>query len=164
MKKIMLVMALALMSAVQMNAQTTKASDKDIIGVWTLEYMQYDGEKKMPCGKGQKYTSFKYYGADGEYACCEIALTTKGTVRLMPHEYGKYTYKNGVYSEMGRPALKAEDMKMTDKTHFHCRWMNRIEGWKKTQMSDKAARYIVESCKQKEMPADIQKQLKELLF
>ena len=163
MKKILLVMALALMSAVQMNAQT-KVTDKDIVGVWTLEYMQYDGEKKTPCGKGQKYTSFKYYGADGEYACCEIALSSKGTIHLMPHEYGKYTYKNGVYSEMGRPALKAGDMKMTDKTHFQCRWMNRIEGWKKIQMSDKASRFIIESCKTKEVPADIQKHLKETLF
>ena len=103
MKQILMTMAL-LMCAVTANAQTANVTDRDLIGVWTLEWMQFDGEKKIVCGKETGYTQFKYYGPDGEYACAEIVLTRKGTVVVMPHEYGTYTFKNGVYSEMGRPA------------------------------------------------------------
>lgn len=160
----MLVMAVTLMSALQVNAQTTKVADKEIIGAWTLEWMQYDGEKKIPCGKGTSYTSFKYYGADGEYACCEIALSKDGQIVLMPHEYGRYTYKNGAYSEMGRPVVKPEEMQLTDNTHFRGRWKNRTEAWKKTPLPAKAVRYIVDCCKSKNVPADIQQQMKEAMF
>ena len=93
MKKGMFMMAVVLMSALQVNAQT-KVADKELIGTWMLESMQFDGEKKTLCGKESGYTQFKYYGADGEYACAEIALS-KGKVVVMPHEYGKYTFKNG---------------------------------------------------------------------
>jgi len=164
MKKVMLLMAMALMSALQVNAQTTKVADKELIGVWMLEWLQYDGENKTMCGKGTSYTSFKYYGPNGEYACSEIALSKDGKVVVMPHEYGKYTYKNGVYSEMGRPAVKPEEMQLIDKNHFRGRWKNRTEAWKKSTLPDKAVKYIVDCCKTKNTPADIQQMIKQAMF
>ena len=164
MKKVMLMMAVTLMSALQVCAQTTQVADKELIGAWMLEWMQYDGEKKIMCGKGTTYTSFKYYGADGEYACCEIALSKDGKIVPMPHEYGKYTYKNGRYSEMGRPVVKPEEMKMIDKTHFRGRWKNRTEAWKKVALPEKTVRFIVDCCKSKNTPADIQQQIKQYMF
>lgn len=163
MKKMLLIIAMALMSAVQVSAQT-KVADKELIGVWMLEWMQYDGEKKIVCGKESSYSSFKYYGADGEYACSEIVLTKDGKVVLMPHEYGTYTFKNGVYSEMGRPAVKPTDMMLIDKTHFKGRWKNRTEAWKKVDLPDKAVRHIVNACKTKEAPADVQQAIKQSMF
>ena len=47
MKKVMLMMAVTLMSALQVCAQTTQVADKELIGAWMLEWMQYDGEKKI---------------------------------------------------------------------------------------------------------------------
>lgn len=163
MKKMMFIIAMALMSALQVNAQT-KVADKELIGAWTMEYMQYDGEKKIMCGKESGYTQFKYYGADGEYACCEIFLRN-GKITLSPHEYGKYTFKNGVYSEMGRPAVKPEEMKLIDKTHFKGRWKNRNDLWVKcSSMPEKAVRYIVNCCKMKNTPKDVEQEIKQSLF
>ena len=97
MKKVLLVLAAVLMSTLQMNAQTTpKVDDKELIGAWVMESMQFEGEKKIVCGKASGYSQFKYYGADGEYACAEIALSNDGKIVVMPHEYGTYTFKNGV--------------------------------------------------------------------
>lgn len=164
MKKVMLVMVAVLMSALQVNAQTTKVDDKELIGAWVMESMQFEGEKKVVCGKASGYSQFKYYGADGEYACAEIALTKEGKIVVMPHEYGTYSFKNGVYSEMGRPAVKADEMQLIDKTTFKGRWMNRHDIWKKTSLPDKAVRHIVDVCKSKNMPADIHQAIKQTLF
>lgn len=161
MKQILMTMAL-LMCAVTTNAQTARVTDRDLIGVWTLEWLQYVGEKKIMCGKTTGYTQFKYYGPDGEYACAEIVQIRKGKVVVMPHEYGTYTFKNGVYSEMGRPA---SELKMTDKTHFRGRWKNRSDSWvKQPQMPEKVVRYIVDRCKTKETPSDVQQLIKQSMF
>ena len=154
-----------LMCAVTTNAQTANVTDRDLIGVWTLEWLQYDGEKNIMCGKTTGYSQFKYYGPDGEYACAEIAMTRDGKVVVMPHEYGTYTFKNGVYSEMGRPAVRPSDMVLTDKTHFRGRWKNRSDSWvKQPQMPEKVVRYIVDYCKLKKTPADIQQSIKQNIF
>jgi len=164
MKQLLMTMAL-LMCAVTTNAQTANVTDRDLIGVWTLEWMQFDGEKKIMCGKTTGYTQFKYYGPDGEYACAEIVLTRDGKVVVMPHEYGTYTFKNGVYSEMGRPAVRPSDMVLTDKTHFRGRWKNRSDSWvKQPNMPEKVVRYIVDYCKLKDTPADIQESIKQNIF
>ena len=161
-KQFTLTLAALLLCAIGANAQTARTTDKDLIGVWSLEWMQYDGEKKIECGKTTGYTQFKYYGADGEYACAEIVLTKDGLVVVMPHEYGTYTFQNGVYSEMGRPA---SELKLTDKTHFRGRWMNRNDSWvKHPQMPDRVVRYIVERCKLKETPTDVQQLIKQSMF
>ncbi|MDE7118355.1 MAG: hypothetical protein K2O61_06915 [Bacteroidaceae bacterium] len=163
MKKTLLMMAVTLMSALQVCAQTTKVTDKDIIGVWMMEWMQFDGEKKMMCGKPMGVTTFKYYGADGEYACCEI-LNTDGKIILLPHEYGKYTYKAGKYSEMGRPVVSSEGFRLIDKTHFRGRWKNRSEAWKKITLPRNVIRYLVDCCKSKNVPADVQTAIKQAMF
>jgi len=161
MKQLLMTMAL-LMCAVIANAQTARVADRELIGAWTLEWMQYDGEKKIVCGKTNGYTQFKYYGPDGEYACAEIVLTRDGVVVVIPHEYGTYTFKNGVYSEMGRPA---SELVLTDKTHFRGRWKTRNDLWvKHPSMPDKVVRYIVDRCKMKEAPTDVQQLIKQSMF
>ena len=163
MKQILMTMAL-LMCAVTTNAQTANVTDRDLIGVWTLEWMQYDGEKKIMCGKTTGYTQFKYYGPDGEYAAAGIVLSTEGKIVVIPQEYGTYSLKNGWYMEMGRPALK-DAVILTDKTHYRGRWKNRSDSWvKHPQISDKVVRYILERCKTKDTPADIQGLIKQDFF
>lgn len=163
MKKMMLMMTAMLMCAIGMNAQTAKIADKELVGAWIMESMQYEGEKKMMCGKETGYTQFKYYGADGEYACAQIALTKEGKCVLMPHEYGTYTFKDGWYSEMGREKIK-DGMKLTDKNTAIGTWMNRHDVWKKKVLPDKVVKYIVNCCKFREAPADIQQLIKQNMF
>lgn len=42
MKRVMFVMAVVLMSALHVNAQTTKVADKELIGAWVMESMQFE--------------------------------------------------------------------------------------------------------------------------
>ena len=161
-KQFTLTLAALLLCALQANAQTARVADRELIGAWTMEWMQYDGEKKLVCGKTNGYTQFKYYGPDGEYACAEIVQTRNGVVVVMPHEYGTYTFKNGVYSEMGRPA---SELVLTDKTHFRGRWKTRNDLWvKHPSMPDKVVRYIVDCCKMKETPTEVQQLIKQSMF
>mgnify|MGYP006988838684 CR=1 FL=1 len=163
-RQITLTLIALLLCAIGANAQTARVADSELIGVWSLVSMQYDGENKITCGKANGYSSFKYFGADGEYACAEIAMTKDGTIVVMPHEYGTYTFKNGMYSEMGRPAT-ADGVVLTDKTHFRGRWINRTDVWEKqSSMSEKVIRYIVDRCKLQDVPADIQQQIKQNMF
>ena len=163
MKKMMLMMTAMLICAIGMNSQTAKIADKELVGAWVMESMQYEGEKKIMCGKETGYTQFKYYGADGEYACAQIALTKEGKCVLMPHEYGTYTFKDGWYSEMGREKIK-DGMKLTDKNTAIGTWMNRHDVWKKKVLPDKVVKYIVNCCKFREAPADIQQLIKQNMF
>ena len=163
-KQIVMSLAALLMCAMQVNAQTTKVADKELIGAWTLEWMQYDGEKKIMCGKANGYTQFKFYGANGEYAAAGIALSNDGKIAVIPQEYGTYSLKDGWYMEMGRPALK-DGVVLTDKTHYRGRWKNRSDLWMKhPSMPDKVVRYIVECCKMKDTPSDIQQLIKQNMF
>ena len=159
MKKMMLVFTVALMSAVQASAQKVEIDDKEIVGTWIMESMQWEGEKKTVCGKESGYTQFKFYGADGEYACAEIALTKDGKVVVMPHEYGTYSLKDGWYSEMGRKAIK-DAIVWVDKTTTKGTWMKRHDIWKKKIIPDKVVKYIVNCCKSKNTPTDIQQLIK----
>ena len=164
MKKMFLILAAMLLSAAGMNAQTTKVADKELVGAWPMESMQWEGEKKTVCGRESGYAQFKYYGPDGEYACAEIALTKDGKCVVMPHEYGTYSFKNGVYTEMGRKTNDG-DMVLVDKTTFKGRWRNRHDVWKKqTAMPEKLVSYIVNCCKYKSTPKDIQLLIKESMF
>lgn len=163
MKQLLMTMAL-LMCAVTTNAQTANVTDRDLIGVWTLKWMQYDGEKKIMCGKTTGYTQFKYYGPDGEYAAAGIVLSTEGKIVVIPQEYGTYSLKNGWYMEMGRPALK-DAVILTDKTHYRGRWKNRSDSWvKQPNIPEKVVRYIVERCKTKDTPADVSQSIKQNMF
>ena len=161
MKK-MLLMTIALVCAMHASAQT-KVADKELAGVWIMESMQWDGEKKTVCGKETGYTQFKYYGTDCEYACAQIALTKDGSVVVMPHEYGTYTFKDGWYSECGRAAIK-DAVILTDKNTYQGTWNNRHDIWKKRTLPDRLVRYILDCRKTKETPADIQQLIKKNLF
>ena len=164
MKRVMLVMAVALMSALQVSAQNVKIDDKELVGVWLMESMQWEGEKKTVCGKQTGYTQFKYYGADGEYACAEIAMTKDGKCVVMPHEYGTYTFKDGWYSEMGREAIK-DAVILTDKNTYKGTWKKRHDIWKKQKaIPEKLRKYIVDCCRMKDTPADIQQLIKQTMF
>lgn len=163
MKKIFLTMAMVLACVAQLSAQTNKISDKEIVGVWVMESMQWEGEKKVVCGKASGYTQFKFYGADGEYACAEIALTKDGKCVVMPHEYGTYSLKDGWYSEMGRPAIK-DAIVWVDKTTTKGTWQKRHDIWKKRALPDRLVHYIVDCCKTKETPADIQQMIRKEMF
>lgn len=163
-KQITLTLAALLLCALQANAQTARVADRELIGAWTMEWMQYDGEKKIVCGKTTGYTQFKYYGPDGEYAAAGIVLSTEGKIVVIPQEYGTYSLKNGWYMEMGRPALK-DAVILTDKTHYRGRWKNRSDSWvKQPNMPEKVVRYIVDYCKLKKTPADIQQSIKQNIF
>lgn len=161
MKKYVL-LAVALICAMQASAQT-KVDDKEIVGTWIMESMQWEGEKKTVCGKETGYTQLKFYGADGEYACAEIVLNKDGNVVVLPHEYGKYSLKDGWYSEMGRPAIK-DAIDWVDKTTTKGTWMKRHDIWKKKNLPDKLVKYIVECCKMKDTPADVQQMIKQNMF
>lgn len=163
MKKFMFIIAVALMSVLQVNAQNAKPTDKDLVGIWYMESMQWEGEKKTMCGKETGYTQIKYYGADGEYACAELALSKEGKVIVMPHEYGTYTFKDGWYSEMGREKIK-DAIVWVDKTTTKGTWQKRHDIWKKITLPEKVLKYILDCCKMKETPADIQQALKQSLF
>lgn len=163
MKKMMFVMVLVFMASVQVSAQNVKVDDKELIGTWYMESMQWEGEKKTVCGKSTGYTQFKYYGADGEYACAELALTKEGKVVVMPHEYGTYTFKDGWYSEMGREKIK-DAIVWIDKTTTKGTWKKRHDIWKKVSLPDKVVKYIVNCCKMKDTPADVQQMIKQNLF
>lgn len=164
MKKVMMLIAATLMSVMQVNAQTAKVDDKELIGVWLMESMQWEGEKKVVCGKAIGYTQFKYYGADGEYACAQLSMTRDGKCVVAPHEYGTYTFKDGWYSEMGREPIK-DAIVWVDKTTTKGTWKTRHDIWKKqTNMPQKLVKYILDCCRTKEMPADIQQMMKQNIF
>ena len=61
MKKVFFILTLALMCVMQVNAQNAKVDNKELIGAWIMESMQWKGEKKIVCGKEIVYTQFKYY-------------------------------------------------------------------------------------------------------
>ena len=149
----MMIFAVALMSAMQVFAQGVKVDDKELVGTWVME-----------SGKATGYTQFKYYGANGEYACAELALSKDGKVVVMPHEYGTYTFKDGWYSEMGREKIK-DAIVWVDKTTTKGTWKTRHDIWKKQlNMPQKLVKYILDCCKTKNVPADIQQMIKQNMF
>ena len=162
MKK-MFTMMLLLLCAVGMNAQKSKVSDKEIVGTWIMESMQWQGEKLIECGKAKGYTQFKYYGPNGEYACAAIVLKKDGQLVIYPHEYGTYSFKDGWYMEMGRPALK-DAVILTDKNTYKGTWFTRHDIWKKVVLPDKVTEYIVDCCKMKDTPNDMQQLIKKHIF
>ncbi len=138
----------------------TKVDDKEIIGTWIMTSAKYEGENKEYIN--DSYNQVKVYRANGEYACAEVARMKDGSYKVLPHEYGTYSLKNGMYTEMGRKAIKYE---WIDKTHSKGRWKNRIDRWKKVSLPEKLTQYIVDKCKAtRQEPADIQQLMKKHIF
>jgi hypothetical protein len=137
-----------------------KVDDKELIGVWTMESMQFEGEGKVMLGGD--YARVKVYRAGGEYACAEIAKLKSGEFKIVPHEYGTYTFKDGKYTELGREGIVV----MVDNNTFKGRWKNCHEVWKKKgNVPTDLINYIVEKCKNDLIKNDkIQLQIKEYFF
>lgn len=142
-----------------------KISDKEIVGVWVMTSMMYEGENRNLIS--DNYTQIKVYRANGEYACAEIAKGKgKGgnnTYIILPHEYGTYYLKNGQYSEMGREETKWE---WIDKVSFKGKWKNRRDQWRKVvDMPEELTQHIVDKCKAAQSsPDNIQKMIKKHIF
>ena len=111
----------------------------------------------------EDYNQIKVYRANGEYACAEIVKDKQGNYVILPHEYGTYSLKNGMYSEMGRKAIKYE---WVDKVTSRGHWFNRIDEWKKVvDMPEELTQHVVEKCKAaKTSPERIQKLIKQYIF
>lgn len=155
----MAVMLITLANATSSFAQA-KVEDKEIIGVWIMTSMKYEGETKEYIS--DSYNQVKVFRANGEYACAQVFKQKDGSYVIAPHEYGTYWLKNGMYSEMGRKAIK---FTFIDKTTFGGRWMNRIDRWKKVNMPEKLTQYIVDKCKATQQePKDIQELMKKHIF
>lgn len=137
----MAMMVVAMMSSLSAMAQA-KVDDKEIIGVWIMKSMKFDGEDRELINEG--YNQVKVYRANGEYACAEIVKDKNGKYVICPHEYGTYSLKNGMYSEMGRKAIKYN---WVNKTTSKGRWMNRYDTWIKVNMPEKLVQHIVDKCK-----------------
>lgn len=139
----------------------TKVADKEIVGVWIMSSMKYEGESKEHIN--DSYNQVKVYRANGEYACAEILKQKDGTYYVLPHEYGTYYLKDGMYSEMGRKPIKYQ---WVDKTTSKGRWMNRIDEWKKvTDMPEALTQHIVDKCKASQSsPKEMQELMKKHIF
>lgn len=154
------VMVFAFLNPTSAMAQA-KVADKEIIGVWIMSSMKYAGENKNHIG--DNYNQVKVYRANGEYACAEIVKQNDGNYRILPHEYGTYYLKNGMYSEMGRKEIKYE---WVDNTTSRGHWMNRIDTWKKiVDFPPALTQHIVDKCKANQAsPENMQKLMKKHIF
>lgn len=89
-------------------------------------------------------------------------MTNEGKCVVIPHEYGTYTLKDGWYSEMGREKIKYV---WIDKTTSKGTWNTRQDIWKKqTNMPKELVQFIVDCCKTKETPDNMQKLIKQYMF
>ena len=159
----MLMVALVAMLSLDASAQNYKPKDSDIVGVWVMDNFYYEGQNKVQCGAQSGYSQVKYYGADGEYACAQVAKGKDGICHIMPHEYGTYTFKNGVYSEMGR---QPTTINFLDRNTSTGQWMTRHDVWKRVENMPKTlVKHIVERCKQAHDPdAKVQTLINDAFF
>ena len=162
-RRIALAVAIMLMAMLHASCALAqvKVSDKEIVGVWIMTSRKYGGEDREYIS--ENYSQIKVYRANGEYACAEIIRQSDGKYYVAPHEYGKYTLKNGMYSEMGRKPIPYG---WTSKTTSTGRWQNIIGQWKKvTDMPEAVAQHVVDKCKAAQpSPENIQQMMKKHIF
>lgn len=162
-KNSMALVAIMLLSLLTPDTATAqqKVSDKEIIGVWVMTSMKYDGEDKELIS--DSYSQVKVFRANGEYACAEIAKRKDGKYVILPHEYGTYWLKNGIYSEMGRKPIK---WNWIDKVTTKGKWYNRNDAWRKVvNMPNELSQHIVDKCKAaQDSPEKMQKLMKQYIF
>lgn len=154
------IMLFAWLNASAIMAQV-KVADKEIIGVWVMSSMKYEGEGKELIT--DKYEQVKIYLANGEYACAEIVKNSNGLYCILPHEYGTYSLKDGKYTEMGR---ESGTIGWVDKRTFRGRWFKRMDEWKKVDnMPEKLTQHIIGKCKAAQAsPANMQVLMKKYIF
>lgn len=156
-----LLAAVILVTMNVVNAEAkAKTKDKDLAGLWVLSSLMYEGEDENHLG--DNYTRVKAYGADGEYACAQIVKLQDGTYQVLPHEYGKYTFKNGKYTEMGRDGK----LELVDNGKIINHYLNLIEEWRKvTDIPDELVKFVVNKCKCAQLPSEkLQLQLRKYVF
>ena len=72
--------------------------------------------------------------------------------------------KDGWYMEMGRKPLK-DAVVLIDKTTYKGTWKTRHDIWKKQpNIPEKLSKYIVDCCRMRETPAEIQQLMKQTMF
>ena len=141
-----LVLALVAVFAVSLSANAQSKDDNSLVGVWVFEQYKIDGREitKAP----ETYSSVKIYGENGEYCCAQIMKDAgNGVIKVKPHEYGTYSYKNGKYIECGRPGGN-DAIIFTGKNNFHGHFANRTEYWcRNVNFSDDLRKHIIAACK-----------------
>ncbi len=155
----MMVAALIAVSTMPAMAQQ-KVADKEIVGVWYMESFSFEGESNVYNCKDTKYTNVKVYRKDGEYACAILSMNKNGKAQITPHEYGTYSLKNGMYSEMGRSAIPYT---WVDKNTSKGKYKNRHDIWKKIENCPKELeQYFIDVCKG--VPTPIEQLINEKIF
>jgi len=143
--------SMLLIAGLSIPVEAQKVANNYLVGVWLMESMQFPGEGKIVCGRD--YAQVKIYDADGEYACAEVVKAKDGTIRVLPHEYGRYSYKNGKYIKMGRTTDAKAIISLSD-TKFSGHWFKRQDIWRKVTTMPKQLRdYIVTMCKANQTPS-----------
>lgn len=74
-------------------AQKLASDNKNLFGVWYMEWFQFDKESEKIHIKNSMYTHVKVYRPDGEYACLLMSVKKDGGINILPHEHGTYSYK-----------------------------------------------------------------------
>ena len=121
--------------------------EKELIGVWV--YTKYQVRDKV---FSNDFSSIKIYGADGEYCSAQVQRLKSGAYKIIPHDYGRYVYRNGEYTECGRKG----NLNLVSSTEFNGEWMGRIEYWEKVpDFPAELKGYIVEECKKVVLGDDI---------
>lgn len=122
-----------------------KEDSKALEGVWYLASIDNEELASVTFGKSLYYRRIKVFNPFGEYACAEITnIISESTFSILPHEYGKWTYRDGIYTEMGREG----NLKMIDNNTFTFEWAGTEEVWKKmASIPKKLTNYIVNMCK-----------------
>lgn len=146
--------------ATNVSGQTKyRAADKDIVGVWVLKLVAFDNEGQVT--PALSIARVKIYRSNGEYACAEIVRPINGDLRIAPHEYGTYSYKGGVYTEMGRKG----SLTFTNHDTFINRWKTSSETWRRLKNPPaKMINHIVEACRVQKIPHDIKQMINKNLF
>lgn len=133
-----------------------------LVGVWYLASVMKNGKCTDVFDKDH-YCRVKVYESNSEYACAEITdLLDSDTYSVYPHEYGKWTYKDGKYTEMGREG----NLKVVDENTFTFEWEGMLEVWKKIpDIPTALSSYIVERCRsEKGRIQYMQERIKKYIF
>jgi len=128
------------------SANAQSKNEKTLEGVWVMQKVITDGQSKAT-EYGGSYTRIKVYGKNGEYCCAQVSKGTNGTIKIFPHEYGTYSYKNGKYTECGR-ACDDDAIVWTGENAFHGHWKNITEYWNRnTKFPAELENYVMTKCK-----------------
>ncbi len=151
-------------------AQGEASDRKCLYGVWYMEWMKYDREQEVIHIKNTKYTRLKMFRPDGEYACVQMWMNKDGNVVIQPHEHGTFSYKKGVYSEMGRKLVPGKsEFNLTDDETINGRWYNTTDQLKKAKdLPKEVEQFLLDASKmhttKKVDNANIEKAIKKHIF